>query len=105
LAASTNRNTKPMKTKHDIIKAIAEHDGTITPDFIKRIYNASKDVLNAPTDENTIRAINDSISYLLHEIDRCTILISKSTSGQEVMEYERQRAKYRESLTKCLQKL
>ena len=94
-----------MESKHEIIKAIAEHDGTITPDFIKRIYSASKEVLNAEIDEYTIRAINDSISYLLHEIDRCSILISKSTSTEEIIDYKRQRDKYRESLNKCLQKL
>ena len=98
-----------MKTKHEIIKTIVEL-GNDNPNMMhsllgSAIYNDCKDVLNAQTDERKVRAINDSISYLLHEIDRCSILISKSTTGQDVMEYERQRAKYRESLTKCLQKL
>ena len=52
-----------------------------------------------------IRAINDSISYLIEQIDKTSGYIKTATTSEDVQTYERARAKYYESLDKCLSKI
>jgi hypothetical protein len=46
------------------------------------------------TNLNKIRALNDSISYLIEQIDKCSRDISTAKTSEDVQVYERQRAKY-----------
>lgn len=52
-----------------------------------------------------IRAINESISYLIDQIDKSTVYIKTANTSEDVQNYERQRAKYYESLMKCVSKM
>jgi hypothetical protein len=52
-----------------------------------------------------IRALNDSISYLIEQIDKTTALIATAKVSEDAQTYERARAKYYESLDKCLSKM
>jgi hypothetical protein len=57
------------------------------------------------TSLNKIRALNDSVSYLIEQIDKCSRDISTAKTSEIVQVYERQRAKYYESLMKCVTKM
>jgi len=57
------------------------------------------------TNLNKIRALNDSISYLIDQIDKTSGYIKTATTSEDVQTYERARAKYYESLMKCIIKM
>ncbi len=57
------------------------------------------------TNLSQIRALNDSVSYLIEQIDKCSRDISTAKTSEDVQTYERQRAKYYESLMKCVTKM
>jgi len=57
------------------------------------------------TNLSQIRALNDSVSYLIEQIDKCYYDISTAKTSEDVQTYERARAKYYESLIKCVTKM
>ena len=52
-----------------------------------------------------IISLNDSISYLIEQIDKTTGYIKTATTIEDVHTYERMRDKYYESLDKCFKKM
>jgi hypothetical protein len=56
-------------------------------------------------DIETIRALADSMLYIIEQMDKCTEAIKTAHDSAEVQSLERQRAKYYESLIKCVNQL
>jgi hypothetical protein len=96
-------------TKHDLIKTIAEQ-GEDNPNMMQSllgsaIYINAKTLLNQQPDIETIRALADSMLYIIEQMDKCTEGIKTAHDSAEVQSLERQRAKYYESLIKCVNQL
>jgi hypothetical protein len=53
----------------------------------------------------TIRALADSMLFIIEQMDKCTEAIKTAHDSEEVQSLERQRAKYYESLIKCVNQL
>jgi len=56
-------------------------------------------------DIETIRALADSMLYIIDQMDKCTEGIKTAQDSEGVQALERQRAKYYESLIKCVNQL
>jgi hypothetical protein len=96
-------------TKHQLIKTIAEQ-GDDNPNMMQSllgaaIYSTAKGLLNKQPDVETIRALADSMLYIIEQMDKCTEGIKTAHDSEAVQSLERQRAKYYESLIKCVNQL
>jgi hypothetical protein len=96
-------------TKHDLIRTIVEQ-GEDNPNMMQSligtaIYNNAKTLLTQHPDVETIRALADSMLYIIEQMDKCTEGIKTAHDSAEVQSLERQRAKYYESLIKCVNQL
>jgi hypothetical protein len=96
-------------TKHQLIKTIAEQ-GEDNPNMMQSllgaaIYSTAKGLLNKQPDVETIRALADSMLFIIEQMDKCTEGIKTAHDSEAVQSLERQRAKYYESLIKCVNQL
>jgi hypothetical protein len=96
-------------TKHNLIRTIVEQ-GDDNPNMMQSligtaIYNNAKELLTQQPDVETIRALADSMLYIIEQMDKCTEGIKTAHDSAEVQSLERQRAKYYESLIKCVNQL
>ena len=96
-------------TKHDLIRTIVEQ-GEDNPNMMQSligtaIYNNAKGLLTQQPDVETIRALADSMLFIIEQMDKCTEGIKTANDSAEVQSLERQRAKYYESLIKCVNQL
>jgi hypothetical protein len=96
-------------TKHELIKTIVEQ-GDDNPNMMQSligtaIYTNAKTLLNKQPDVETIRALADSMLYIIEQMDKCTEGIKTAHDSDAVQALERQRAKYYESLIKCVNQL
>ena len=53
----------------------------------------------------TIRALADSMLFIIEQMDKCTEAIKTAQDSEEAQALERQKAKYYESLIKCVNQL
>jgi hypothetical protein len=53
----------------------------------------------------TIRALADSMLFIIEQMDKCTEAVNTAHDSADVQSLERQRAKYYESLIKCVNQL
>jgi hypothetical protein len=96
-------------TKHELIKTIVEQ-GEDNPNMMQSllgiaIYNNAKVILTRQPSIENIRALADSMLYIIEQMDKCTEGIKTAQDSAEVQSLERQRAKYYESLIKCVNQL
>jgi hypothetical protein len=96
-------------TKHNLIRTIVEQ-GDDNPNMMQSllgiaIYTNAKTLLNQQPDVETIRALADSMLYIIEQMDKCTEGIKTAHDSESVQSLERQRAKYYESLIKCVNQL
>jgi hypothetical protein len=96
-------------TKHNLIRTIVEQ-GEDNPNMMQSllgaaIYNNAKTLLNQQPDVETIRALADSMLFIIEQMDKCTEAIKTAHDSEEAQSLERQRAKYYESLIKCVNQL
>jgi hypothetical protein len=96
-------------TKHNLIRTIVEQ-GDDNPNMMQSligtaIYNNAKTLLTQQPDIETIRALADSMLYIIEQMDKCTEAIKTAHDSEEAQSLERQRAKYYESLIKCVNQL
>jgi len=96
-------------TKHELIKTIVEQ-GEDNPGIFETllgnaIMQAAFDVLYTPVDVEKTRALADSMLYIIEQMDKCTEAIKTARGSSEVQSLERQRAKFYESLIKCVNQL
>jgi hypothetical protein len=96
-------------TKHNLIRTIVEQ-GEDNPNMMQSligtaIYNNAKTLLTHQPDVETIRALADSMLYIIEQMDKCTEGIKTAHDSEEAQSLERQRAKYYESLIKCVNQL
>jgi len=96
-------------TKHELIKTIVEQ-GEDNPNMMQSllgtaIYNNAKGLLTQQPDVETIRALADSMLFIIEQMDKCTEAIKTAHDSSEVQSLERQRAKCYESLIKCVNQL
>jgi hypothetical protein len=96
-------------TKHNLIRTIVEQ-GEDNPNMMQSllgtaIYINAKTLLLQQPDIETIRALADSMLYIIEQMDKCTEGIKTAHDSAEVQSLERQRAKYYESLIKCVNQL
>lgn len=99
--------------KTDIIKAIAEHgDHTIQRGiFGDAIVDNCINILKQPLDIEEIKKLNQSIAYLIAQIELCEQRATycrnsgKSLWEMNEQDHTRQANKYKENLTKTLEQL
>jgi hypothetical protein len=96
-------------TKHELIRTIVEQ-GEDNPNMMQSligtaIYTNAKTLLTHQPDVETIRALADSMLYIIEQMDKCTEGIKTAHDSEAVQSLERQRAKYYESLIKCVNQL
>ena len=96
-------------TKHDLIKTIVEQ-GEDNPNMMQSligtaIYNNAKMLLIQQPDVESIRALADSMLFIIEQMDKCTEGIKTAQDSEGVQALERQRAKFYESLIKCVNQL
>jgi hypothetical protein len=96
-------------TKHNLIRTIVEQ-GEDNPNMMQSllgiaIYNNAKGLLTQQPDVETIRALADSMLFIIEQMDKCTEAIKTAHDSSEVQSLERQRAKFYESLIKCVNQL
>jgi hypothetical protein len=96
-------------TKHELIKTIVEQ-GDDNPNMMQSligtaIYNNAKRLLTQQPDVEQIRSLADSMLFIIEQMDKCTEGIKTAHDSEVVQSLERQRAKYYESLIKCVNQL
>jgi len=96
-------------TKHELIRTIVEQ-GEDNPNMMQSligtaIHNNAKVILTRQPSIETIRALADSMLYIIEQMDKCTEGIKTAHDSEAVQSLERQRAKYYESLIKCVNQL
>jgi hypothetical protein len=96
-------------TKHNLIRTIVEQ-GEDNPNMMQSllgiaIYNNAKTLLTHQPDVEVIRTLADSMLFIIEQMDKCTEAIKTAQDSAEVQSLERQRAKYYESLIKCVNQL
>jgi hypothetical protein len=96
-------------TKHELIRTIVEQ-GEDNPNMMQSligtaIYNNAKVILTRQPSIETIRALADSMLYIIEQMDKCTEGIKTAHDSEAMQSLERQRAKYYESLIKCVNQL
>jgi hypothetical protein len=96
-------------TKHNLIRTIVEQ-GEDNPGMMQSligtaIYNNAKTLILQQPDVETIRALADSMLFIIEQMDKCTEGIKTAHDSEVVQALERQRAKYYESLIKCVNQL
>jgi hypothetical protein len=96
-------------TKHNLIRTIVEQ-GDDNPNMMQSllgtaIYNNAKVILTRQPSIETIRALADSMLFIIEQMDKCTEGIKTAHDSEAAQSLERQRAKYYESLIKCVNQL
>jgi hypothetical protein len=96
-------------TKHELIKTIVEQ-GEDNPGIFETllgnaIMQAAFQILYTPVNVEKTRALADSMLYIIEQMDKCTEGIKTAQDSDAVQSLERQRAKYYESLIKCVNQL
>lgn len=96
-------------SKHAIIKMISEYHndvpGKMISDFGKMIINFCIEELNKPIDVHKTKKTFEAGLYIIEQIIICDNTISTCQNPQCIQDAERQKSKYMESLTKCLNEL
>jgi hypothetical protein len=96
-------------TKHELIRTIVEQ-GDDNPNMMQSligtaIYNNAKVILTRQPSIETIRALADSMLFIIEQMGKCAEGIKTAHDSEAVQSLERQRAKYYESLIKCVNQL
>lgn len=98
-----------MITRHEIIKTIVEQSSD-NPNVMNSIIgtaivDACKKSLNTDLDLQRVKALIDSASFIINQIELSEKFIEMSHSSLDIEAYQRCKRKQIESLQKCINQL